>query len=336
MRAPDFWYIREGRDSVPMLRLLLSPLSWLQGAMTAWRIARTIPSDAGVPVVSIGNVSLGGTGKTPIARLVRSRLSELMDGPVAIVSRGHGGSLEGPVRVDPAVHSASEVGDEPLMLAGDGPVFIGRDRAAAARLAVSSGMTAIVLDDAHQNPDVAKSLSLCVIDAGAGFGNGHLFPAGPLREKPATGLTRANAVILMGGPPVDEDASAAIAAWGGPVLKAALRPAEDNASLATLGPVLGFCGIGRPAKFEATLKQLGADLGDLIPFGDHHAYIPAELAMLKSRAAQLGATLVTTEKDAARLPAEFRDRVIVVRVEAVFDDLASLDAMLVKAIGGMW
>lgn len=335
MRAPDFWYIREGRDSVPMLRLLLSPLSWLQGAMTARRIARTVPVVTGVPVVSIGNLSLGGTGKTPIARLVRSRLSVLIDGPVAIVSRGHGGSLTGPVRVDPDVHSASEVGDEPLMLAGDGPVFIGRDRAGAARLAVSSGMRALVLDDAHQNPDVAKSLSLCVVDAGAGFGNGHLFPAGPLREKPATGLARADTVILMGSTPVDEDASAAIAVWGGPVLKAALQSAEDSVNISKLGPVLGFCGIGRPAKFEATLKQLGADLADLIPFDDHHAYSPAELAMLKMRAGHLGATLVTTEKDAARLPSEFRDQVRVVRVEAVFDDLAGLDAMLVKAIGGM-
>jgi tetraacyldisaccharide 4'-kinase len=317
MRAPDFWQIRHGRDAAPMLRLLLSPFSWVQGFFTARRLARTVPVPMPVPVVAIGNLSLGGTGKTPLARLVRATLSSLAGGPVAIVSRGHGGSHTGPLAVDPDRHDAAIVGDEPLMLAADGPVVIGRERAAAARLAVQQGAAALVLDDAHQNPAVARDLSICVIDAQAGFGNGYLFPAGPLREKPDVGLARADAVILMGHGTPDEEVQAALDHWGGPVFRARLEPVEACHDLSGAGPLLGFCGIGRPAKFEDTLRACKADLIDLVPFDDHHPYMPAELERLARLAAERGAGLVTTEKDFARLPAAFRPQVRVLRVSAV-------------------
>jgi tetraacyldisaccharide 4'-kinase len=332
MRAPDFWHIRHGRDAAPMLRLLLSPLSWLQATLTARRIARAVPVQMGVPVVSIGNLSLGGTGKTPLARLVRARLSAITGGPVAVISRGHGGTHKGPLAVNLARHDASLVGDEPLMLATDGPVVIGRDRVEAARLAVAEGAGGLVLDDAHQNPAVARDLSICVIDTKAGFGNGHLFPAGPLRERPEVGLARADAVILMGEDDPEEGVAAALEHWGGPVFHASLEPVGDCRDLSTAGPLVGFCGIGRPAKFEDTLRACGASLVDLVPFDDHHPYMPAELARLQRLAAEHGAGLVTTEKDYARLPDAFRQKVRVLRIEAVMADPQGFDRLLATGL----
>jgi tetraacyldisaccharide 4'-kinase len=326
MRPPAFWSIAEGRDAAPMLRLLLTPPSWLWAQVTARRIARAAPVRAGVPVVSIGNLTLGGTGKTPLARLVRTRLAALAEGPVCIVSRGHGGRLEGPVLVDPTMHTAHDVGDEPLMLARDGPVIVSRDRAAGAALAEASGHRAIVLDDGHQNPALSKALSIVVVDGQTGFGNGRVCPAGPLREPVAAGLARADGVIWMGGDP--GEARDRLPGFGGPVLAASLVAEPFTHE----GPVLGFCGIGRPEKFDTTLRSLGLQVEDMLPFPDHHVYRPRELAALAARAAATGARLVTTEKDMARLPPDFAQAVYVVRVAARMSDPAALDALLVNAL----
>lgn len=310
MQTPVFWTVREGRESLPLVRLLLTPLGWLQGASVARRIARATPFVSGVPVISVGNLTAGGTGKTPLARLLRARLAARLGGPVAVVSRGHGGTQRGPLRVDPARHTAGDVGDEPLMLASDGPVYVGRDRAAAARLAVAEGQRALVLDDGHQNPAVHRHLSLVVVDGATGFGNGRLLPAGPLREPPGRGLARADALILMGeasGDTLEDLAGSTL-----PRLAVRLAPQPPDVS----GRVVGFCGIGRPEKFEDTLKETGLTTVDFVPFPDHHPYRAADLARLARLAAQAEAKLVTTEKDYARLPAPFRDTVAVVRVDA--------------------
>jgi tetraacyldisaccharide 4'-kinase len=326
MRPPAFWNIREGRDAVPFLRALLTPLGLVYAASVARRLERAQPVDLGVPVVSIGNISLGGTGKTPLARAIRARLSQLLARPVAVVSRGYGGTLKGPVEVDTARHTAAEVGDEPLMLAHDGPVFIGADRAEAAQLAKAAGAGALVLDDAHQNPSLRKSFSFVVVDGEVGFGNRHIVPAGPLREPIARGLARADAVILMGV--ACEDTLEDLQGFDRPILSAHLKPVACTLE----GPVLAFCGIGRPEKFEDTIRALGLDLAELLPFPDHYPFKPADIARLRLRAREIGATLVTTEKDFARLPLALRDWIEVIKVEAVFDDQAALDDLLRHAL----
>ena len=328
MRPPSFWLVRHGRDAAPMLRFLLSPLGLLYARATARRLERGQPVALPVPVVCIGNLTLGGTGKTPLARLVRSRLAALTGGEVAIVSRGHGGSLVGPVRVDPQIHSAADVGDEPRMLASDGPVFVGRDRAEAARLAVQAGMTALVLDDGHQNPALLKDLSLVVVDGATGFGNEHVVPAGPLREPVATGLSRADAVIMMGGT-AEQIEAIDLPGLDGPVLRASLQARPRTFK----GPVLAFCGIGRPEKFDDTLRALGASIASFIAFPDHHPFTPADLARIERTARHFGAVeLVTTEKDHTRLPPDFATRVTTVEVEAVVAAPEALDRLLQRAI----
>jgi tetraacyldisaccharide 4'-kinase len=326
LATPRWWYLREARIA-PVTRLLLTPLSWIWAAATSRRIARGRPFDPGVPVICVGNLTVGGTGKTPVVREIARRLEG------AVLSRGYGGSLTGPARVDPARHSAADAGDEPLMLAGDGlAVWIARDRAAGARAAAEAGARLIVMDDGHQNPSVAKTLSLVVVDGETRddewpFGDGRVFPAGPLREPLQVGLARADAAIVL--LPADLEAAdpellAALAAV--PVLIARLAPAAPPPS----GPQVGFAGVGKPWKVERALRAAGCDLADFWPFPDHRAYDEAMLRQLADRATQFSAGLVTTEKDWARLPAAWRERVTSWPVRAVFEDEAALLAILAK------
>jgi tetraacyldisaccharide 4'-kinase len=326
VRAPAFWSIRHGRDAAPIIRLLLSPLGWLYGVSVARRLTKAKPVQLPIPVISLGNINVGGTGKTPLAHLLREEVSGLVEGPVAILSRGYGGTLEGPIFVEPTRHSAFEVGDEPLMLAADGAVIVAKDRSAGGRFGVEHGMKALILDDAHQNPALAKNLSIVVVDGQTGFGNGHLIPAGPLREPSSRGLARADLVITMG--PVSEDTVDDLAGFQGPILKADLQPTPNTLA----GKVLGFCGIGRPEKFDATLRQLGLDVVDMYPFPDHHPYSETDLSRLTKAAVDYGATLVTTQKDFVRLPKPFAQNVRVIPVTATLSDPAALRAILAATL----
>lgn len=333
LATPRWWYRRD-RKAMPVTRALLTPVSWIWAAATAGRIARAQPVDPGAPVICIGNLTLGGTGKTPVARAVARRLAD-RGLAVHLLSRGYGGRLEGPMRVDPGVHGAAEVGDEPLMLAADLPVWIARDRAAGARAAAAAGAQVVVMDDGHQNPSLAKTLSLVVVDAETRggewpFGDGAVFPAGPMREPLARGLARADAVVALRPadlPAVDPILARALA--GPPRLDATLRAVAPPPA----GRWLGFAGVGKPWKIERSLKAAGIDLADFAPFPDHFAYDEAVLRRLADRAGMLGAGLLTTEKDWSRLPPAWRDRVTCWRVEAVFDDPAALDALLARLTG---
>lgn len=333
LTTPRWWY---SRDPAPgrVLRLLLTPLSWIWAAATARRIARGRPADPGVPVICVGNLTVGGAGKTPVAREIARRLG------AQVLTRGYGGALHGPVRVDPARHTAAEVGDEPLMLARDLPVWVARDRAAGACTAAAAGAGLIVMDDGHQNPAVAKALSLVVVDGETRngewpFGDGRVFPAGPMREPLRAGLARADAaVVLLPADLAQADPGllaqlAARLPSGAPILLARLTPAGPPPP----GPLVAFAGIGKPWKFERALRAAGADLADLWPFPDHHPYDEATLRRLADRAGQYGATLVTTEKDWTRLPAAWRDRVTPWPVRAVFEDEAAAAAVLEKVVG---
>jgi len=302
-------------------RTLLTPLAWVWTYATARRITRGRPMDPGVPVICVGNVTLGGAGKTPVVRAIVALLRARGLTP-HILCRGHGGRLTGPVRVDPAVHTAAAVGDEALMMAGDAPVWVARDRAAGARAAAADGAQVIVMDDGHQNPSVAKTLSLVVVDGETRdeewpFGDGAVFPAGPMREPLKAGLARADAVVLLLPADLAAPDGELLALFAGkPVLIARLEPADPPPP----GPQIAFAGIGKPWKMERALKAAGCDLVDFAPLADHAPIAEATLRFLADRAAALGAGLVTSEKDWARLPPAWRQRVVAWPVWARFED----------------
>jgi tetraacyldisaccharide 4'-kinase len=335
LSTPEWWYRRgvsARQGAMPSVRALLTPLSWVWAAATARRIARGRPVDPGVPVICVGNVTVGGAGKTPVVRALARRLAE-RGKAVHLLSRGYGGQLAGPVRVDATQHTSADVGDEPLMLAADFPVWVSRDRAAGARAAAASGAQVIVMDDGFQNPSVKKALSLVVVDGETRrdewpFGDGRVFPAGPMREPLATGLKRADAVLILLPADLAQPDPELVAALKGPALLTAhLQPAAAPPA----GPQVGFAGVGKPWKVERALQAAGCDLKDFAPFADHVAYDEAVLRRLAERASVFDAGLVTTEKDWVRLPPAWRERVTPWPVAAVFDDPAALDALLTKA-----
>jgi tetraacyldisaccharide 4'-kinase len=278
---------------------LLSPLAALYGAVTGARMARSGRA-AGVPVVCIGNLTLGGAGKTPTAIAVAHLLGEAGRRPF-LLSRGYGGRLPGPLRVDPAVHGAADVGDEPLLLARAAPTIVAHDRVAGAALARSAGAGAIVMDDGLQNPALAKDLSIAVVDARRGIGNGQVFPAGPLRAPLAAQLARVSALLLMGDGAGGDLVVAAARERKLPVFHGRLVPDAAALDLLRGQKVMAFAGIGDPDKFFATLTQAGIDPRARLAFPDHHRYRRGEAIELIARAEREGLVPVTTEKDHVRL-----------------------------------
>jgi tetraacyldisaccharide 4'-kinase len=312
MRAPGFWSQRG------IVSTLLAPLGTVTAAITARRVARP-GFDPTIPVFCAGNAGVGGSGKTILARDLLLRLP----GTPFALTRGHGGKRAGPLRVDPARHRPEDVGDEALLLAATGPAILARDRAAGARLALAEGATAIIMDDGLQNPGLRKTFSFLVIDGGYGFGNGRLLPAGPLREPVAAAAARCDAAVLIG--PDTANALAALPA-GLPVWRAELVPACAT----PLGgvKVFAFAGIGRPEKFFASVRSLGAELAGVLAFGDHHPYTARDAAVLLEKATALNARLVTTEKDFIKLPPALQAVTLVVTVRLSWADEAGLTAFL--------
>jgi tetraacyldisaccharide 4'-kinase len=294
MREPTFWY----RPS-SLISLLLTPLGALYGMVAARRLQRE-GLDAGIPVLCVGNYHVGGAGKTPAVLALAKLLRDLGETPV-VLSRGYGGRLRGPVKVDPERHVAADVGDEPLMLARTVPVMVARDRINGLALAKSQGATVILMDDGFQNPAIAKDVSLIVIDSDRGLGNGRLLPAGPLRAPLLPQLDRTDALIVIGDGTAAGAVAAAIAAQEKPVLSAHLR-ADDAAVAALRGKrVLAFAGIGDPGRFFRTLRTSGIEIVRERAFADHHRFSQAEIDTLIADAKRDALTLVTTEKDLARL-----------------------------------
>ncbi len=323
MRAPAFW----GASPPSLLAKALGPLGAIYGAATLRRMARTAPR-VGVPVICVGNFTVGGAGKTPAAIALAKMLADA-GRRVAFLSRGYGGQRRSaPLRVDPLIHNAAQVGDEPLLLARVAPCYVGVDRFACAEEAIRDGADVLLMDDGLQSPALAKTLRLAVVDGAVGFGNGLCLPAGPLRAPVAGQLAFVDAIIVVdppAGPRMNLEALRAA-----PMLRARLEP-DAVAAAGLIGRrVLAFAGIGAPEKFFATLRGIGANVVATRAFADHAAFRVGVLESLLAEARGRDLTLVTTQKDAMRLPPAFLREVKVLPVMMRFDEPARVAGMLAR------
>lgn len=322
MRPPDFW----SHESLASraISAVLSPLGSLYGESVAWKRRLQKPCRPDAAVICIGNLTVGGAGKTPVAIGI-TRILQGAAAPVFFLTRGYLRRSAGALRVDTKMHDARFVGDEALLLARVAPTIVATDRAAGARLAQSQGARVIVMDDGHQNFDITKDLSVVVVDSDSAFGNGRIVPAGPLRESVRQGLARADAVILMG------QGNPALPGFSGRICRATLvanRRLDGRR-------VVAFAGIGRPSKFFDTLIGVGAEVVECHSFGDHHVYSQGEIAELKRRAAGAHATPITTEKDFVRLNAHDREDIEVLSVQAEFENPTVLEPLLDSLLAKM-
>jgi len=292
MREPAFWW-RSGTGA------LLAPLGAIYGAVAGLRM-RSRGRQAGVPVICVGNLTVGGAGKTPAALAVAQLLHAAHERPF-FLSRGYGGRLAGPVRVNPALHRAADVGDEPMLLARLAPTIVARDRVAGAALARFAGASVIVMDDGLQNPSLAKDLPLALVDGRRGIGNGRVIPAGPLRAPLKSQLDRVQALVVVGAPEGAGSLLDRAKRRGMTVFHGRLEPDRAVADAIGRRKVLAFAGIADPAKFFATVLAAGIDIADRAAFADHHRYSAAEALDLITRAKANNLMLVTTEKDLVRL-----------------------------------
>lgn len=300
MKAPAFWWRRPGTGGAAgTVAAALAPASLLYGAVAAHRMAREGLA-AALPVICVGNVTVGGSGKTPTAIAVAALLREAGWGP-AFLLRGYGGRLPGPIAVDPARHGAGEVGDEALLLARHAPTVVARDRPAGAAEAAGLGADVVVMDDGLQNPSLRKQASLAVFDGAVGTGNGRVLPAGPLRAPLSAQWPRIDAVVVIGAGQAGDGVAAEAERRRLPVFRASLVP--DPAAAASLGGrrVLAFAGIGRPEKFLESCRGAGLDVVASRRFADHHTFTAAEMSDLLAAAESGGLVPVTTEKDEVRL-----------------------------------
>ncbi len=328
MRDPAFWWQPPGTAAA-----LLSPVAKVYGAIAGSRLKKTGHS-VGIPVICIGNPTVGGSGKTPTALAVARLLIAAGRRPY-FLTRGYGGELAGPVLVDTAVHRAYDVGDEPLLLARVAPTMVAADRVAGAQAIRAAGADVIVMDDGFQNPSLAKDLSILVVDGRRGLGNGKVFPAGPLRAPLEAQLDRAQAVLIIGEMSDDGGLTAAARSRSMPVFHGRLQPDPKALDAIAPHPVFAFAGIGDPEKFFATLRDARIDVRLRDAFPDHHPYRGSEILALMVRAEREGLILVTTEKDFMRLSNEpdAAELLGVLRVLPVTLQVEDVDAFATLVLG---
>jgi tetraacyldisaccharide 4'-kinase len=329
VREPAFWWREAG-----FAAHALAPVAAVYGAIARARLDRR-GHRPGVPVICVGNLTVGGAGKTPTALAAASMLKRAGEIPV-FLTRGFGGTLAGPVEIDPARHTADEVGDEAPLLAQEAPTILARNRPEGARAAIAKGATVIVMDDGFQNPSLRKDACVVVVDPLRGVGNGYVLPAGPMRAPLASQLARADAIVLVGtgmpGGVVWRQAQE----HSVPVLRAHMRPSPNFIRSLSGRRVLAFAGIGNPQKFFATLTDAGVAVAMTRSFPDHHVFSLIEAQNLLRDSAREGLVLVTTEKDAARLRGRVALTQLAARARAlpaclVFDEEDSFRSFLLAA-----
>ena len=320
MRAPEFWYARKPGMMGRALPWLLSPLALLYTAAGWLRHFFVTPKQVSVPVICIGNLVAGGSGKTPIAIALAKQLRG-QGRQAHILTRGYGGRLQGPVAVVPGQHTSLDVGDEALLLADAAPTWVAHDRVAGALAAIGAGADLLILDDGMQNPHLVKDFSVILMDGKRGLGNGWVMPSGPLRELRTNGLLRADAVLLVDAPEASEACDLVSFDTALPKFIVTRKPVVKQGELEGQR-LYAFCGLGNPQQFFDMLRSLNADLAGARAFADHHPYSIADCRQLTADAAVRGAQLVTTAKDYVRLPEDFRGQVRVVPLEMRFADMA--------------
>lgn len=313
-KSPAFW----AWPKQTIMSCALTPAAWIYSAASALLARSSKPYKSALPILCIGGAVVGGSGKTPVLHALLPILESAGFSRPTILLRGYGGTLKGPTRVDPALHTAADVGDEALLHAWRAPTIISADRAAGAKLAEAMGADIILMDDGLQNHSLVKTASVLVYDTLRGVGNGQIFPAGPLRETLQNAAKKCIAVITTGGgAPADFP--------GKPVFETALSITSQHDKNANYG---AFAGIGYPEKFKKTLEQNDFRLTAFVPFPDHHSYSANDCEMLL----RPGLPLLTTEKDYVRLPEKLRDKTQAVSIALTIDDEATLAALLAKAL----
>lgn len=308
MKAPAFWQDKR----LPLWGQSLRPFSWIYQTVSKAFQKTQIPAKASVPVICVGNLVMGGAGKTPVSAFIASHIKGSH-----ILSRGYGRSSTAIFQVDSGKHSAHEVGDEPLLLSQVATVWVGSDRQDLAHLAVGQGAKILILDDGFQNQSLEKNLTFLVVDGTLGFGNEHVFPAGPLREPLEEGLEKADALIVMG-----KDTCQLLERFGPkkPIFQGHFEIDLDDHQDLLKKKVIAFSGIGYPEKFFKSLAHHGIVPVQTFSFSDHYNYQVKDLNRLLNQAQSLGAELITTEKDWWRLPATWRSRVAPICGKAVFKE----------------
>lgn len=318
MKTPLFW------RSNNLVSTLLLPFSALYALGFAWDKKLKAPQRAPLPVISVGNVTAGGAGKTPTAIAIARLLQQIGEVP-HIISRGYGGRITTTHRVSQS-DDAAEVGDEALLLAKAAPTWIGRDRLASARAAHQAGATLIIADDALQHHALAHDLSILVVDLANGLGNERLLPAGPLRQPLESAYGHAPTLAIAIGEDDPHHLLPRLQTLG-EVLRARVVPVGD---VSWLGEKrwLAFAGIAHPQKFYATLRAHGAEVIATHDFADHHRFSARELRALAETAQRTGAGLITTEKDAARIPAAWGLEIATLPVALQIEETARLQEVL--------
>lgn len=313
MKTPEFW----GKSPPTLGARLLSPLSTFYQWAYHRRVEKAIVHRSPVPVLCVGNVTAGGSGKTPICIELAIQL-QAQGKKVVFLSRGYGGALKGPVQVSPVTHGYKQVGDEPLLLAQVAPTVIAKQRHQGLTLAAYLGGDVIIMDDGLQNPFIYKDISLLVMDGTTGLGNGMTLPSGPLREPLRDVLRRVQGVIIMGDDAHNLKHQIAEIDWQIPVFYGGVNATCQ--SLEKGQRVVAFAGIGYPNKFFTTVTQLGYDCVYRVPYGDHYPYKKSDIKILQDLATTHNAQLVTTAKDKTRLPPDFQNQVHVIDITAHWQD----------------
>ena len=314
MKAPQFWY-----EPNTWKAKFLYPLGYFYNLLTLLRGKLAKPQSYSCLTICIGNLNVGGTGKTPTTiALAKHFLKKGLQ--VHVVSRGYKGKFQGTFLVDPQKHKSDEVGDEPLFISEFTSVWVSNKRKNGIAAAENAGAQIVLLDDGFQDPSFHKDFSLIVVDGEKGFGNKKCMPAGPLRENIVQGFKRADALVIVGERIYKFDTFPTHLK----IIHSTLKPIETGMNWKE-GKYLAFAGIADPSKFFKTLRSLGANLIDCVALSDHQKLDGQVLKRLERKANSAHALLVTTEKDAVRLSNTYRKKVLSLPVRIEFDDKSELE-----------